>query len=97
MGYAGKIKKTKKLKIKKYIKNHFQKKTIAKIGSLSVHRKDVRKQNIKKILFLKKNFSQKAIPRIVSMGVHRRDIKKLNSETKKLHFPSYIIPQKTLP
>ena len=56
------------------------------IGSMIVHRKDIRKQNLKmkKKLFQKNNFFTKTDPKIVSMILHRKDNRKQNSKREKL-------------
>ena len=88
MRYAGKILKNESEK--KSIKSHFQKKTIAKIVSLRVHRKDIRKQTLKKFSFSREKFFTKSYATDSINGFTQERHQKLNSEAKKTHFRYYI-------
>ena len=84
MRYTGKILKNESEK--KSIKSPFQKKTIAKIVSLRVHRKDIRKHTLKKFSFSREKFFTKSYPTDRINGFTQERHQKIKLRSKKNTF-----------
>ena len=87
MGYTGKLlKKLEKKEISQ--KAAFPQNTNTKIVSMTIHRKEIRKQNPKKTIFYRKSFPQNFIPNIVSVGSTGKILRNngKNKISKKYHF-----------
>ena len=79
------------LKIEKEVllKSRSRIKTLLTTISMVVHRKDIKKQNVKNqkiFFFLGKTVFQKTIQRIVSNGLHKKNMTKTNLKLEKTFF-----------
>ena len=57
-----------------------------KTVSMIIHRKDIKKQNVKNkeiCLFYERSFLHKLIPKTASIGLHKKDMEKWNLKVRK--------------